>query len=120
MTPEQYRQRRKEEDSREKAAKERAEALAKYRKVLEGVFRQDTGEDATVGIIDSYGEEQVYFSDYFTDWLILRYVEAAGCLYSMAEADKKALADQMQENSERPPTEKERELVKLYVGKEGN
>jgi hypothetical protein len=140
MTPEQRNARRKELAAQyiarmqecaaqRDAAEARATASVEHRKVLAVLYRLETGEDATIwlGCPDASEDgdgccrnEFEYDNQEFVDWLILRYVAAAGPTYAMTEADTKALADTMRKNDKRRPTKKERELVELYAEKEGN
>lgn len=116
MAPEQRKARRQELAAMKKAAEDLAVITKRHREVLAKVYHEDTGEYADDEIL-AEGTEYQFDSSAFVDWLILRYVAAAGSAYDMTEADKKAFVDTMRANEKRRPNKAERELVERYVGK---
>ena len=121
MTPEQRKARRLELAAEKKAAEDRAALIKKHRDVLAEVYHRDTGEHAVDYMLGPPGEDEVpYDSSEFVDWLIMRYVRAAGSSYAMTRADGQRILDIMKKNEQRQASDKERELVERYVGKEGN
>ena len=87
MTPEQRKARRQELAARKVAEALRAQAVERYRKELTALFEKETGYDATLwhGCPDTsddgdgYNRDEFEYDNHaFVDWLILRYVAAAG------------------------------------------
>ena len=93
----------------------RLKAIEEYRRPLYEAYFEDTGELAML-VLDDMEYEDLDTKE-FVDWLILRYVAAAGPTYAMTEADKKEFVDKMRANEKRRPNKAERELVERYVGK---